>query len=40
MLNSPYQKQVELLLLVLPEIAKMDAFALHGSELEKVLIGM
>lgn len=31
MLNSQYQKQVELLLLVFPEIAKIDAFALHGG---------
>ena len=31
MLNSAYQKQVRLLLDVLPEVAKEDCFALHGG---------
>ena len=31
MVNNQYQKQVELLLLVLPEVAMIDAFALHGG---------
>ena len=31
MVTNQYQKQVELLLLVLPEVAKIDAFAFHGG---------
>ena len=30
-MNNAYQKQVELLLDVLPEVAKEDCFALHGG---------
>lgn len=30
-MHSVYQKQVELLLLILPEVAKISAFALHGG---------
>ena len=30
-MHSVYQKQVELLLLILPEVAKIKEFALHGG---------